>query len=223
MNRDQGGIGNSSRISKRRETRAISLPDSRPKRLLLLLLAATLVALLSLLLGTGCSDEKSFPAGPSTPFSFDQFRTYPDDTTVWVGDTLQVVVDVTGSGQNLKASWSADIGTLTYTSGNYAVWKAPDQPVVAKLSVLVYNDDYSFTAELPVQVVAYIPRNEPAYTGAASCGLNCHDIDGHGDNYDTWVDTKHAAAFELVRGEIEENSRCGDCHTVGFSDQNDLG
>jgi predicted CXXCH cytochrome family protein len=226
MNRNQGGTGNDKREFVHRDGRAISLPDSRSTRLLLLLLATALTATLTLLIGAGCSDDgpsTTSPDNPESPFSFDQFRTYPGDTTVWIGDTLQVVVDVTGSGTNLKAHWSADVGTLTYTSGNFAIWKAPDQPVVAKISVLVYNDDHSFTAALDVPVVAYIPRNEPAYTGAGTCGLNCHDVDGHGENYDSWIGTRHANAFELVRGEILDDGSCRDCHTVGFSDQSDVG
>jgi hypothetical protein len=48
------------------------------------------------------------------------------------------------------------------------------------------------------------------YVGSSKCRM-CHL-----DQYNTWKDTKHATAFEELKGPEQKDPECVKCHTVGF-------
>jgi predicted CXXCH cytochrome family protein len=147
-----------------------------------------------------------------------QIQTIPPDSTLSIGDTLQLWVDALGS--DLEYHWAASTGRFLETSTYYARWKAPGTPIIARITVIAANDQGSATAAITVPVGSYLPRHEPAYAGAAYCGLECHSVTGHGDLYDRWVQTAHARAYASVAA---APTACAECHTVGYADVDSAG
>jgi len=189
---------------------------------LTLLLAGGLAFGIASLLGLGgCDDDDSGTVCPGSPVIIEQIELYPDSTTT-IGDSLYVLVDARGS--NLKYEYSTTHGRFVVVDGDYARWKAPSVPVIAEVSVVAYNDEGSDAASISIPVSVYVPRHEPAYVGAATCGLECHEVSGHGEHYDTWINTSHADTYDRLTetsgGEIDD---CAACHTVGFSDVDSVG
>jgi len=168
---------------------------------------------------SGCSEDESCPICPEAPFSIAGFFLSPD--TVWVGDTLRIWVDVTGTGSGLKSEWFSTTGSFVYEGAGFAMWKAPDTPVVTTINVIVYNDEANTQSEVEVTVIPYLPRNEPAYMGGGKCGLTCHGVGNHGENHDSWVATPHSTTMARLHGNSETESSCFDCHAVGTTDTND--
>jgi predicted CXXCH cytochrome family protein len=185
---------------------------------------------LGVLLGTGCGEEKKTTLSPGSSIQLDSI--YLTNDSVPVGGVVSLYALPTLTEQ--QYAWSASTGRFLAIDGYYAQWKAPDTPAIARITVVAFNDsEESRALSAPIAVDTYLPRNEPTYTGASYCGLECHGVEGHGSHYDTWVNGAHArayeglesdASFQLHAGLVNPNpSPCALCHTVGFGDRNAQG
>jgi len=173
------------------------------------------------MLAGGCSDDDSCPACPSSPVRITEIIASPESTTV--GDTLRFWAQDAGSG--VTFDWIISGGRILYHNTNYIRMKAPDDPTLLTVSVVAFNEEGSAALSREIPVRAYLPRegHEPTYTGASYCGLECHGVDGHGDNYDAWVTTAHYTAYDGVEASANFEDRCLQCHTVGYGDVNEDG
>lgn len=181
------------------------------------LFAVGLAAALAVILSGGCDDDEECPVCPTSSVRIDEIQTLRDSLTV--GDSLHLWA--AGSGSDVEFQWTASTGRFLETSESYARWKAPGTPVIARISVIAFNDQASSSASISIAVRTYVPWLEPTYTGASYCGLECHSVDGHGSHYDTWIQTAHASAYDLLEQSSQEGTECAACHTVGYSDIND--
>jgi hypothetical protein len=70
---------------------------------------------------------------------------------------------------------------------------------------------------------------EHQYVGAKKCGSMCHKIKSKGDQWNQWLSTPHAKAFEQLKSEKSlakakemgiadptTNAKCAKCHITGF-------
>lgn len=184
-----------------------------------LFLALGLAMGLVTVLSGGCSEEEECPACPQPGIVIDRIHSLSD--TVAIGEDVHLWAIATG--ENLEYRWLASGGEFQRTSSYYALWRAPDDPTIAELTVVVSNDDESATYGRDIIVGPYLPRHEPTYTGAGYCGLECHSVDGHGSNYDSWVNGRHATAFDRVTGSSSSDDWCAACHAVGYGDVDSIG
>lgn len=67
----------------------------------------------------------------------------------------------------------------------------------------------------PGPVLVSQEEEELAFTGFAKCKL-CHNRATTGKYLDDWEETKHAKAFELLKGDEQKNPECLKCHTTGY-------
>ncbi|MBD3236444.1 MAG: hypothetical protein GF330_07060 [Candidatus Eisenbacteria bacterium] len=177
------------------------------------------ILLFGLLLIGGCTEEEDCPACPSAGIVIEQIFALPD--TVSIGGSVQLWA--LAEGEDLEYRWSASAGEFLEIDTYYAVWKAPDLATIAEISVVAYNDEESAARVRALQVGPYRPRHEPAYSGVAYCGLECHDAEGHGANYATWLLTSHADAFDRARASGAMDDWCAQCHAVGYGDVDSAG
>ncbi len=183
------------------------------------LLGFGLALLLTTLFAGGCAEDDDCPICPTNPVNISGILLYPE--TVTVGDTLQFWA--TGRGSGMQFQWITTHGRFLETDQNWARWKAPASPVVASVTLVAFNDDGSSTFTKAITVSPYKPRHAPTYTGAAYCGLECHQVDGHGSNYDAWVHSAHANAYGRQGESPETQGKCAACHTVGYGDIDERG
>jgi hypothetical protein len=149
----------------------------------------------------------------------DEISLYPEAITI--GDTLLIVADVRGS--DLEFSWITTDGRFLSLNGRWVRWKAPDSPGVATVTILAFNEEESRSASIPITVSPYAARHAPTYTGAAYCGLECHDVAGHGSHYESWAQSAHATIYGQTDTESRTAGACAACHTVGYGDIDDRG
>ncbi len=221
MNRPDTGKISSPSATNKLSGKSTDLSRWPGFRIMVSLITAGLAVLIMLLNFGGCSEDDSCPACPGAPFSITGFTLSPD--TVWVGDTLRLWVDVTGSGSGLRSEWFTSTGSFVYEGSGFAMWKAPDTPTIATINVIVYNDDANTQSQVDIPVIPYLPRNEPAYLGGGKCGLTCHGVGNHGSNHDSWVTTPHATTIARLQDNSETEGSCFACHAVGAADVNELG
>jgi len=119
--------------------------------------------------------------------------------------------------------WGASGGRFLETDEYFARWKAPDTPMIVKITATASNDEESAALSVPIAVATYLPGHEPTYTGAGYCGVECHQVAGHGANYDTWRTTAHAGAFAGLEEAPAATPDCAACHAVGYGDTNAAG
>ncbi len=185
------------------------------------LLALVLALAVAIALGNGCSEDDDCPACPGSPVDITGIDAYPESTTV--GDTLQFWAE--GQGTDVTFDYIIDGGRFLNRVTNYAMVKAPDEPTILSVSVVAFNDQGSDAYTIEVPINPYVPRegHEPTYTGAGYCGLECHGEAGHGRNYEAWVTTAHATAYDGVETSDDFSHDCFSCHTVGYGDVNEEG
>ena len=186
------------------------------------LIRSTLAAACALaaLLCVGCNEEEKPAPCPSSGVQLELI--YATDDSVAIGATVRFWALPDEAGQ--QYAWSASVGRFTTIEGNYAEWKAPDVPAIAKITVVAFDDqEQSAALSVPIAVDTYLPRSSPTYTGASYCGLECHGVEGHGDRYDTWVQSGHARAYQGLEQDRLYHPPCADCHTVGYGDRNSRG
>jgi predicted CXXCH cytochrome family protein len=183
------------------------------------------------LLFAGCDEKEKTTPCPSSGIQLEMI--YATADSVAIGATVQFYALPQLS--DLKYAWTASAGRFLTLDGSFAEWKAPDTPVIARISVVAFNEqDRSEALSVPVAVDKYLPRHTPTYTGASYCGLECHAVAGHGSHYDTWIKGKHAAAFPILGPDPLQllplhvnltnavTPPCALCHTVGFNDRDAL-
>ena len=68
---------------------------------------------------------------------------------------------------------------------------------------------FAFSLPLVAQEKAAAPKHE--YVGAAKCAM-CHKKD---NIHPTWMETKHAKAWESLKPEDQKNEKCIACHSTG--------
>ncbi len=185
------------------------------------LLAFSLILLLGIALGNGCSEDEDCPVCPGSAVTITGIDAYPESTTV--GDTLQFWAE--GQGSNVTFDYLISDGRFLRRVTNYAMVKAPDYPTLLSVTVVAFNEQGSDAHTIEVPIRPYLPRegHEPTYTGAGYCGLECHGVAGHGNHYDAWMTTAHATAYDGVEASAEFSHSCFACHTVGYGDVNEEG
>jgi len=190
------------------------------RRLLITLLT---IALSSLLVFSfiGCEGDQG-PAGPAGRDGVNEphapiitgVLAAPD--SIGGGEYTVLYVDAYDpNGDAMTYSWSAESGELSSTDQSIVSWTAPADVGIYQISVTVSDEDGSTDASTAVGVNVYLPSVFPSYGANTTCG-HCHD-----GNYEGWLTTGHAGAFDDLTG---ENSRpyCIQCHTTGFDDVYDF-
>jgi len=169
----------------------------------------------------GCDEEDSCPACPESGVQLESIYLTADSLDI--GGEVQLWALPEADDQEYV--WTASAGEFKYVDGNFAWWKAPDVAALARITVVATNEKLESKAlGATIAVATYVPRDEPAYTGASYCGLECHGIESHGDNYDTWVASAHAGSFpEVEAHSAYEAEFCAECHTVGYGDLRENG
>jgi len=195
----------------RRAGRRVGAHRRPVTRLVLVLAAAALVV------AGGCDDDDDSPNCPVSGIQLESIYLTADSVATGAEVGLWALPEVAGQ----EYAWSASAGEFSTVIGNYAVWKAPDNPALARLMVVATNSEMESKAlAATIAVATYLPRHTPAYTGASYCGLECHGVLGHGANYDRWVATAHAITFPAVEAHpAYAPELCARCHTVGFGDR----
>ncbi|MFH1143448.1 MAG: multiheme c-type cytochrome [Candidatus Eisenbacteria bacterium] len=167
----------------------------------------------------GCDEDPSCPSGPVSGVQLESI--YLSADSVAIGGRVDLWALPGADDQ--QYSWTATGGVFEYREDNYALWKAPDQAALVRLTVTAVNDKTESKAlGATIAVAVYLPRHTPAYTGASYCGLECHA--DHGVIYDTWVTTTHAQTFPATAEHPQyDDESCAACHTVGYGDVNAQG
>jgi len=192
-------------------------PATIADRMRATLLALSAALAVTVLLIGGCAEEdETCPACPASSIRLEEI--YLTDDSVAIGGEVRMwaLPELT----NQEYVWTASAGSFQYVEDYYARWKAPDVASVVKISVVATNtDDESKVVSAPIAVETYLPRHTPTYTGAGYCGLECHSVTGHGENYDSWAASRHATTFAAVDQHAEYlPGDCAQCHTVGYGD-----
>jgi predicted CXXCH cytochrome family protein len=167
----------------------------------------------------GCNEERACPAQQASAVNLESI--YATDDSVAIGATVQCWALPEDGDQEYH--WAASGGRFLETDSYYALWKAPDEPAVVRITVTATLGDESAARNTRVAVGTYRPRHAPTYAGAGYCGLDCHQAEGHGAAYDSWVDTGHARAYAGVEAHPDYESGCAACHAVGYGDVNAQG
>src|SRR5262249_15259458 len=98
------------------------------------------------------------------------------------------------------------------TRGWYTIQGSPDLINWINLGSAVAATDYSWSATVtnPFGLSGNFRLSQAnSYAGQGNCG-SCH-----GDKYLSWSGTAHASALSVL-GANSSNTRCLQCHTVGF-------
>ncbi len=137
---------------------------------------------------------------------------WASDTTVTQGLTVQLSATVeTEEGVDaggLEYSWFAEKGHLEVSSGDTAVWKAPEEDGVAKVSVHVTDGENIAIGNKNIGVNVYTPTADVYYIGAEQC-QQCH-----GGTHTEWGETAHAEAWAGLQSSGHAASYCEPCHSV---------
>lgn len=143
--------------------------------------------------------------------------------SVTQGLTVQLWTDLGFSANadstNLKYNWYADKGTFDVSTGDTAVWNAPGEPSMVKISVHVTDGENIAIGTKTVGVDMYVPTADTFYVGvntensSLSC-INCHDGGVGGDQYAGWSQTAHAHAWADLMANDHHGPSCIPCHTV---------
>jgi predicted CXXCH cytochrome family protein len=185
-----------------------------------LVVALRMALVLAAALAAGCHEEQAPAPCPTSGILLDSI--YATDDSVAVGATVHLWALPEAAGQ--QYSWSVTAGRIVMTQANYAQWKAPDVPALAKITVVAVNaQEESRAISVPIAVETYLPRHEPTYAGASYCGSECHAVETHGESYDRWVRTAHANAYPGLEQDPLYHEPCALCHTVGFDDRDEQG
>ncbi|MBD3337278.1 MAG: hypothetical protein GF355_17335 [Candidatus Eisenbacteria bacterium] len=174
-------------------------------------LALILILLIPL---CGCEEDEDCPVIPEAPITISNLFFFPE--SVGVGEL--VGLEVVAAGEELAYEWAATAGTYPDDEGTVALWKAPDTPGAARLTVVVTNPEGSASRSVTVAVGAYVPREVPHYLGQATCG-ECHFDD---PEFGQWQGSAHARAWEDMRESGEEDDVCYYCHTTGYDDRDEF-
>ena len=70
-------------------------------------------------------------------------------------------------------------------------------------------------AVLFVLGIAAMAYAGPKYVGADKC-KGCHKGEKNGEVFEKWLESKHAKAFDLLKGDEQKNPKCLACHTTGY-------
>lgn len=131
-------------------------------------------------------------------------------TSVSQGGTIELVVSIDAEGF-ASILWYSSQGELSDPQNDTTSWVAPDSPGVYTVSVVVTDDFGSHVGTIDVGVDTYVSTESPHYRGASSC-TQCHS-----ERVSVWSNTNHADAIATLEAiGQDENTRCLECHTVGY-------
>ncbi|HKJ66346.1 MAG TPA: multiheme c-type cytochrome, partial [bacterium] len=137
---------------------------------------------------------------------------WASDTTVTQGLTVQLSATIeTEEGVDasaLKYSWFSEKGHLEVSSGDTAVWVAPEEDGVAKVSVHVTDGENIAIGNKNIGVNVYTPAADVYYIGAEQC-MQCH-----GETHTEWSETGHAEAWAALQSSGHPAPYCEPCHSV---------
>jgi len=117
---------------------------------------------------------------------------------------------------NLKYNWYADKGTFAVSTGDTAVWTAPGETGVVKVTVHVTDGENIAIGMKNVGVDMYTPTADVYYVGAEVCA-QCHSNENHPE-YTGWSQTGHADAWASLQTSGHVASYCEPCHSVNQDD-----
>jgi predicted CXXCH cytochrome family protein len=172
------------------------------------------LALVLVAFAFGCEDDDDNSMEPEPSVRILDLYAFRDSITI--GGSVTIVVEA--EGENRTTEWTANMGSFTDDEGDTAVWKAPDEPALVRITAIVSNPDETDARSVIVKVGPYDPRAKPFYLGASTCG-ECHGSD---PEFTLWTGTDHASSFESVVSSGLEEPLCYLCHTVGFADLDSL-
>lgn len=189
------------------------------------------VALLALMLTTGCETEKEVIRTVTQTDTVTVTITVHDTITILVngvavntvvanpamiaqGGTVELTASATaqpGVGP-LTYYWFASAGELHENSGDTVHWKAPDDPQVVTITVHAANTAGTFIGigTVMVGVDMYVPTVTPYFLGDAACA-GCHS-----GKHSEWSGTAHADAWASLMESGHPAPYCFPCHAVGY-------
>ena len=130
-------------------------------------------------------------------------------TSISQGGTLTLTIESEPVG-TATFLWNSALGEFSDPQNDTTEWKAPAEPGIYVISVVVTDDLGTNVGSVNVGVDVYIPEESPSYVGLSNCA-QCHQEVTH-----EWEGTAHAEAIETLEGIFQDgNTRCLTCHTVG--------
>jgi hypothetical protein len=116
--------------------------------------------------------------------------------------------------------WSGDAGTFSNADNDTTDWTGPEAAGLYNVSVIATDGQHVAIGTRALGVDTYVSAEHPFYRGASYCS-GCHGGGAGGNQYTTWVDSRHARAWQTL-DEIGsgEDPSCIPCHTVGYNGTN---
>lgn len=171
------------------------------------------IAFVGLVFLAGCGEEEVVQVSNPSPITV-ELRTAAVDIPAGHTVVLRATVQAQTTG-TLTHEWAATGGEFRTTSPDSAVWTAPDDPGLYRVSLVVSDGSAVGLGKIDVPVASYVPEDSPYYVGKSACAL-CHNGGVGGDEFAAWSASAHAGAW----GSLEEigqddNASCAGCHSVG--------
>lgn len=139
------------------------------------------------------------------------------DSSLTPGKTAKFVAEVSAEDTidvgTLKFEWFADKGSFKTSTGDTAVWVAPKDSGVTKISVHVTDGTNIAIGSRNIGVAVYTPTAEVYYVGVSECA-QCHNGGTGGQQYEPWTKTGHADAWATLENSGHAMPSCEPCHTV---------
>ncbi len=133
-------------------------------------------------------------------------------TDITPGQTINLTATVdaedTVDTASLQYRWFADKGTFSVSEGDTAVWKAPADSGMVKVSLHVTDGEDIAVGTKDVGVGMYTPTADEYYVGVETC-QQCHS-----GTHEDWAETGHAEAWAGLQTSDHAASYCEPCHTV---------
>jgi len=179
---------------------------------------------MGLVLFSGCTDEKQvvkteIEVQHDTVFvsiiSVDAINASLDSVTQGLPITLTVQYTKGSQVGNVTINWHATGGHFDVEQGDTVTWTSPDDPGVYTITVHLDDGQYIGIGSRMVGVGMYVPTTSPFYIGVDACA-GCHGAGSQHPEYEEWVETGHAEAWETLQGSGHAGSSCYPCHAAGW-------
>jgi hypothetical protein len=177
------------------------------------------VVALSLILFSGCTDEKEvvkteIVVEKDTVFvsiiAVDAINASMDSVTQGLPIVLTVQITKGAQAGDVTINWFATGGSFNTQTGDTVTWTAPDDPGVYTISAHATDGEFIGYGARMVGVGMYVPTVTPYFLGDEACS-QCHQ-----GTHDDWALTNHSHAWETLQNSGHPASYCNPCHAVGF-------
>jgi len=192
--------------------RRSALLDNKLLKLLLIVVMGTGFII------TGCGKDKVVPPNQSPVGSITSSA-----DSIGAGETITLTAAYTDpDNDEMTFAWVVAAGRLFYPESTVTDWNAPDRRGIYSFYLTISDGQLEILDSIRINVDTYTPptgNDTSYYIGAETCADGgCHgDIAGRPALYTSWLESKHANAFEsLLDGGNGENDNCLPCHTTGW-------